>query len=87
MNAMATQAYRTTCFPKESDRFGDYIPSEYFGRELEIIVLPIFKEPEYNDETLEAMQETLDIIDGKIEAKVYSSIEELDADIDAEEDD
>jgi hypothetical protein len=86
MNAMATQAYRTTCFPKESDRFGDYIPSEYLGRELEIIVLPVFKEPEYNEETLAAMQEALDIVDGKIEAKVYSSIEELDTDIDAEED-
>jgi hypothetical protein len=33
------------------------------------------------------MQEALDIADGKIEAKSYSSIEELDADIDADEDD
>jgi hypothetical protein len=33
------------------------------------------------------MQETLDIMDGKIEAKEYDTMEELYADIDAEEND
>jgi hypothetical protein len=44
-------------------------------------------EPEYNEETLAAMQETLDIMDGKIEAKSYATVEEMNADIDAEDDD
>jgi hypothetical protein len=87
MNATATQAYRTTCFPKESDRFGDYIPSEYLGRELEIIILPVLKEPEYNAETLAAMQEALDIADGKVKTKRYKTAAEMHADILSEEDD
>jgi hypothetical protein len=39
MNTM-TQAYRTTCIPKNA-RLDAPIPSEYIGQELEIIVLPI----------------------------------------------
>jgi hypothetical protein len=82
-----TQAYRTTCIPRENDRLDTLIPSEYMGHELEIIILPKFEEPEYNDETLAAMQETLDIVDGKIKVKSYATVEELNADIDAEDDD
>jgi len=43
--------------------------------------------PTYNAETLAAMQETLDILDGKIRVKSYATVEEMNADIDAEEDD
>jgi DNA-damage-inducible protein J len=39
-----------------------------------------------NAETLAAMQEVEDIIAGKIRAKVYNSVAEMNADIDAEED-
>jgi hypothetical protein len=87
MNVL-TQAYRTTCIPKDN-RIDAFIPNEYIGRELEIIVLPVFEEsqPEYNAETLAAMQETLDIMDGKIKVKSYATVEEMNADIDAEEDD
>jgi len=87
MNAL-TQAYRTTCIPKDN-RIDAFIPNEYIGRELEIIVLPVFEDsqPEYNAETLAAMQETLDIMDGKIKVKSYATVEEMNADIDAEEDD
>lgn len=45
------------------------------------------EEPQYNEETLAAMQETLDILDGKIKTKRYKTVEEMHADIDAEEDD
>jgi len=85
---VSTQAYRTTCIPQKGDRFDDIIPSEYIGRELEIIILPLFEESqsEYNEETLAAMQEALDIVDGKIKTKQYSTVEEMHADIDAEED-
>jgi len=87
MNAL-TQAYRTTCIPKDN-RIDAFIPNEYIGRELEIIVLPMFEDsqPGYNAETLAAMQETLDIMDGKIKVKSYATVEEMNADIDAEEDD
>ncbi len=44
------------------------------------------EELEYNEETLAAMQEALDIVDGKIKTKQYSTVEEMHADIDAEED-
>jgi DNA-damage-inducible protein J len=40
--------------------------------------------PQYNDETLAAMQEARDIASGKIKAKTYASIEELNAELDAE---
>jgi hypothetical protein len=87
MNAL-TQAYRTTCIPKDN-RIDAFIPNEYIGRELEIIVLPMLddNQPGYNAETLAAMQETLDIMDGKIKVKSYATVEEMNADIDAEEDD
>ena len=45
------------------------------------------RQPRYNAETEAAMQEARDIIAGKIEAKIYNSIEEMNADIDAEEED
>jgi hypothetical protein len=86
MNTL-TQAYRTTCIPK-ANRLDAFIPNEYIGRELEIIVLPLTDENhKYNAETLAAMQETLDIMDGKIKVKSYATVEEMNADIDAEEDD
>jgi len=46
-----------------------------------------YEEPEYNEETLAAMQEARDIMSGKIKTKVYSSVEEMHADILAEKDD
>jgi len=80
------QAFRTVCVP-QTDRIDMSIPSEYIGREIEVIVFPLRKEDEYNAETLAAMQETLDILDGKIKVKSYATVEEMNADIDAEEDD
>jgi DNA-damage-inducible protein J len=40
--------------------------------------------PTYNQETLAAMQEARDIASGKVEAKSYSSLAELTAELDAE---
>ena len=42
------------------------------------------KLPRYNAETEAAMQEARDIMAGKIRAKSYSSVAEMNADIDAE---
>jgi hypothetical protein len=79
-----TQVYRTTCIPNENKID---IPNDYVGRELEIIVIPLAEiQPEYNEETLAAMQETLDIMDGKIKTKSYTTVEEMNAALDAEED-
>lgn len=82
------QAYRSVCVPC-ADRLEMPIPREYIGREVEVIVLPLWErsEPNYNADTLAAMQETLDIIDGKTKVKSYATVEEMNADIDAEEDD
>jgi hypothetical protein len=60
------------------------IPSEYVGQEVEVIVLPLWKKS-YNAETMAAMQETLDIMDGKIKVKSYATVAEMNADIEAEE--
>ncbi len=46
-----------------------------------------FDEPEYNEETLAAMQEVRDIRAGKIKTKSYATVAEMNADLDAEEDD
>ena len=43
------------------------------------------KHPRYNRETLMAMQEARDIMAGKVEAKRYSSLSGLLADLDAED--
>lgn len=43
------------------------------------------KQPRYNRETLLAMQEARDIMTGKVEAKRYGSLNDLLADMDAEE--
>jgi len=85
MNATQTypQAYRTTCIPTDS-RITASIPREYIGQKLEIIVFPQYEEPEYNEETLQAMQEARDIMSGKIKTKRYSSYEEFEAEIEAE---
>jgi hypothetical protein len=68
------------------NRFDTHIPNEYIGRKIEIIILPVFEEtqPEYNAETLAAMQEALDIVDGKIKTKRYKSHGELVAEIESE---
>ncbi|MCL2284726.1 MAG: hypothetical protein FWC26_15530 [Fibromonadales bacterium] len=79
------QAYRTTCVPS-GNRLDTIIPSEYIGQKIEVIVFPQYEEPEYNEETLAAMQEARDIMSGKIKAKTYSTVEEMHADILAEED-
>jgi len=84
MTSTYTQAFRTTCIPTARDRFSDIIPSEYIGREIEITIIPQYEDPEYNEETLEAMQEAMDIMDGKIKTKTYGSFEELEAEIDVE---
>ena len=44
------------------------------------------KQPRYNAETEAAIQEARDIMSGKIVAKVYSSVAEMNADIDTRED-
>ena len=84
-----TSAYRTTCIPKRGDQLESLIPSEYMGRELEIIIIPAFedKQPKYNAETLAAMQEVRDIRAGKIKTKSYATVAEMNAALDAEEDD
>jgi len=41
--------------------------------------------PRYNAETEAAMQEARDIMAGRVQAKVYASIAEMNADIDAED--
>jgi DNA-damage-inducible protein J len=41
------------------------------------------KQPRYNSETETAMQETRDILSGKINAKTYSSAKELAEELDA----
>ncbi|GBU25653.1 hypothetical protein R83H12_02308 [Fibrobacteria bacterium R8-3-H12] len=46
-----------------------------------------FDELEYNEETLAAMQEVRDIRAGKIKTKSYATVAEMNADLDAEEDD
>jgi hypothetical protein len=84
MTNIYKQVYRTTCNPAES-KFD--IPGEYVGKQIEIIIIPSFEDaqPKYNAETLEAMQEAMDIMDGKIEAKIYSTVEEMNADLDVED--
>ncbi|WP_248628361.1 type II toxin-antitoxin system RelB/DinJ family antitoxin [uncultured Enterococcus sp.] len=46
----------------------------------------VIKQPKYNKETEEAMQEARDILAGKIQAKTYHSVEELFNELDEEED-
>jgi hypothetical protein len=41
----------------------------------------------YNEVTINAVKESLDAQDGKIKLKSYATVEEMNADIDAEEDD
>ena len=43
------------------------------------------KQPRYNRETLMAMQEARDIMAGKVKAKRYSSLNDILADMDAED--
>jgi hypothetical protein len=83
-NNAFTQAYRTTCIPKDN-RLDTIIPSEYIGREIEVVIYPVFGEPKYNAETLAAIQEARDIRAGKIKTKSYDTVEEMEADLDAEE--
>ena len=80
------QAYRTVCTPS-GNRLDAVIPKEYIGQKLEIIVFPQYEETEYNEETLAAMQEVRDIRAGKIKTKSYATVAEMNAALDAEEDD
>ena len=43
------------------------------------------KQPRYNAETEAAIQETRDMIAGRVKAKVYNSIAEMNADLDLDE--
>lgn len=43
------------------------------------------REPNFNQETLDAIQEARDIMSGKAKAKVYSSVDEMFADLDLED--
>lgn len=43
------------------------------------------KKPRYNRETLMAMKEARDIMEGKVEAKIYNSLNDLLAEMDAED--
>jgi hypothetical protein len=85
MNTM-TQAYRTTCIPNRDDKIDTIIPSDYIGREIEIVMYPVYEEHEYNEETLAAMQEVRDIRAGKIKTRSYATVAEMNAALDAEED-
>ncbi|MCL2259814.1 MAG: hypothetical protein FWC15_00505 [Fibromonadales bacterium] len=86
MNATQTyqQAFRTICTPHSNSLKEAFIPNEYIGQKLEVIVFPQYEEPDYNEETLAAMQEADDIASGKIKAKSYSNHRELVAEIEAE---
>jgi DNA-damage-inducible protein J len=42
------------------------------------------RRPQYNEETLAAVREARDIMSGKIKAKSYNSLAELNAELDAE---
>lgn len=46
----------------------------------------VIKQPRFNKETEDAMQEARDILAGKIQAKTYHSVEELFNELDKEED-
>jgi hypothetical protein len=79
--------FRTTCVPI-GNRLDTIIPNEYVGREVEVIVFPLDDEsqPKYNAETLAAMQEARDIEAGKIKTKTYATVQEMEADLDAMDD-
>jgi hypothetical protein len=46
MNTIA-QPYRTTCIPKEN-RIDTFIPPEYVGQEVEIVICPIYAENKHD---------------------------------------
>jgi len=46
----------------------------------------VIKQPRFNKETEDAMQEARDILAGKIQAKTYHSVEELFNELDKEDD-
>ncbi|MBQ6113177.1 MAG: type II toxin-antitoxin system RelB/DinJ family antitoxin, partial [Synergistaceae bacterium] len=53
----------------------------FFAKSLLVGGLPYeVRQPKFNQETLNAMQEALDIKAGKIQAKRYDSVEEMFAD-------
>ena len=55
----------------------------FFAKSLLVGGLPYeVRQPKFNQETLNAMQEALDIKAGKIQAKRYDSVEEMFADDD-----
>ncbi|MDR1640223.1 MAG: type II toxin-antitoxin system RelB/DinJ family antitoxin [Clostridiales bacterium] len=59
----------------------------FFSKSLMEHGLPFDMTIPYNQETLDALQEADDIISGKVQAKAYTSLEEMHADIDALYDD
>ena len=59
----------------------------FLKQSLSVGGLPFeLRQPRYNAETEAAIQEANDIIAGKIKVKGYSSIEEMNADIDSDDD-
>ncbi len=57
----------------------------FFHQSLMVGGLPFeLRQPRYNAETEAAMQEARDIMAGKVQAKIYTSVAEMNADIDAE---
>ena len=57
----------------------------FFGKSLMVGGIPFdVRVPHYNKETESAMKEARDIINGKVEAKSYSSAHELFAELDQE---
>ena len=59
---------------------------EFLAQAVEYDRVPEFIQAAHNAETLESMQEMEDIISGKIPAKRYDSVEEMNAALDAEDD-
>lgn len=70
--------------PAVSERTEKQIKAVSFNMKIAPEKKVDFDMPDYNRETLEAMQEALDIEAGKIQAKRYHSADELFAEIDAE---
>ena len=60
----------------------------FFRKSLMVGGLPFdVRQPRYNAETEAAIQETRDIMAGKIQTKTYTSVAEMNADIDSEYED
>ncbi|MDR0909166.1 MAG: hypothetical protein LBM77_05310 [Spirochaetaceae bacterium] len=66
------------------------LPPSFAHRPMEVFICPAdtserdIDEMTLNEETIAAFQETEDIIAGKIKVKSYKTVEEMNADLDAE---